>query len=156
MDVTDYLLPTGELSRPTLWHWDLHAPNIFVNDNRVTALIDWQDTWIGPLFLQARHPRLIDYNGEVLLRLPQHYDNLKDEDERARIRTQVEKSIVLWAYETETKKENSILNDIFHIFQGRTRREVVDFSSNTWDGDIIPFRQCLIRVVRYVTPAFTS
>jgi aminoglycoside phosphotransferase (APT) family kinase protein len=56
MDVMEYLLPEGDLSRPTLWHWDIHASNIFVDNNRVTSLIDWQDTWIGPLFLQARQP----------------------------------------------------------------------------------------------------
>lgn len=85
------------------------------------------------------------------MRLPESYDAL-DEDEKLRVRTQVEKSIVLWTYETETKKTNPILRDIMHINQGRTRRDTVDFSANTWDGDIIPFRQCLIRIARYVWP----
>jgi hypothetical protein len=80
MDLIEYLLPEGDLSRPTLWHWDIHAPNIFVDNNRVTSLIDWQDTWIGPLFLQARHPRLVDYNGELMLKLPQNYNALEDEE----------------------------------------------------------------------------
>ncbi|KAF2756096.1 hypothetical protein EJ05DRAFT_502559 [Pseudovirgaria hyperparasitica] len=149
LDVAEYLLPEGDQSRPTLWHWDIHAPNIFAQDGHVTTLIDWQDTWVGPLFLQARHPRLVDYNGEVLLRLPESYETLKDEDEKVRVRTQVEKSIVLWAYEHETKSTNPILHDIFHLHQGRTRRDTVNFSTNTWDGDILPFRQCLIRIARH-------
>jgi hypothetical protein len=150
LDIAEYVLPRGEQSRPALWHWDVHAPNIFVHDGRVSSLIDWQDTWIGPLFLQARHTRLVDYNGELMLKLPEHYETVEHEDEKERIRTQVAKSIILWAYENETKRINPILQDILHIYQGRTRRETVDFASNTWDGDIIPFRQCLIRIARYV------
>jgi hypothetical protein len=136
--------------RPTLWHWDIHAPNIFVQGNRITGLIDWQDTWVGPLFLQARHPRLVDYNGEVVLKLPENYETTTDEDEKLRIRTQVEKSIILWSYEHDTKRINPLLHEVMHVPQGRTRRDTIDFSENTWDGDIIPFRQCLIRVARYV------
>ena len=148
--VADHLLPEKEEHvRPTLWHWDIHAPNIFVDKNKITSLIDWQDVWAGPLFLQARHPRLVDYNGEFLLRFPEHYKALENENEKARIRTQVEKPIVLWAYESDTKKANPVLHEILHIPHGRTRRDTVDFSANTWDRDIIPFRQCLIRVERY-------
>lgn len=152
MDVSEHILPKGDQIRPTLWHWDIHAPNIFVEGDHVTSLIDWQDIWVGPLFLQARHPRLVDYNGELMLKLPERYHALEDEDEKARVRTQVEKSMVLWTYESETKNTNPILHDILHMRQGRTRRDTVDFSANTWDGDIIPFRQCLIRIARYVGP----
>ncbi|KAH7406540.1 kinase-like domain-containing protein [Phaeosphaeria sp. MPI-PUGE-AT-0046c] len=149
LDVAEYLLPRGDQIKPTLWHWDIHAPNIFVHKNHVTSLIDWQDTWVGPLFLQARHPRLVDCNGELMMRLPESYDALEDEDEKLRVRKQVEKSVVLWTYETETKNTNPLLHEILHIVQGRTRRDTVDFSVNTWDGDIIPFRQCLIRIARH-------
>lgn len=152
MDVVEYLLPEGDEIRPALWHWDIHAPNIFVHKDRITSLIDWQDTWVGPLFLQARHPRLVDYNGELMLTLPKSYDALEDE-EKQRIQTQVQQSIVLWTYEMETKKTNPILHDMWHMKRSRTRRDTVDFSANTWDGDIIPFRQCLIRIARYISPA---
>jgi hypothetical protein len=91
-----------------------------------------------------------------VLKLPESYDTLEDEDEKARIRTQVEKSIILWTYETETKETNPILFETMHIAQGRTRGQTVDFAANTWDGDILPFRQCLIRVARYVDPVATT
>jgi len=87
-----------------------------------------------------------------MMRLPGGYDALEDEDEKMRVRTQVEKSIVLRTYETETRNMNPILHDILHINQGRTRRDTVDFSDNTWEEDILPFRQCLIRIARYVGP----
>ncbi|GAB7355411.1 hypothetical protein MBLNU459_g5928t1 [Dothideomycetes sp. NU459] len=150
LSVSPYILPDEErLVRSTIWHWDLHAPNIFVNENGITSIIDWQDVWAGPLFLQARHPKLVDYNGDVTTEFPEDYEDLTDPEEKSRIRKQVEKSIVLWTYESETRDINPDLHDILHIPHGRTRRQTVDYSANTWDGDIMPFRQCLIRVARH-------
>ncbi|KAB8069135.1 hypothetical protein BDV29DRAFT_195102 [Aspergillus leporis] len=103
----------------------------------------------GPLFLLARHPKLICYNGEVLLKLPENYQTIKDADERRRIQEKVEKSLLLWAYETNTEKRNPILNEIFSQAHGRTKSDTVLFSSNTWDDDILPSRECLIRLTRY-------
>ncbi|KAH7370626.1 kinase-like domain-containing protein [Rhexocercosporidium sp. MPI-PUGE-AT-0058] len=146
--IIPYLLPEEKkLSVSTLWHWDLHSANLFVEGNRITSLIDWQDTWAGPLFFQFRHPKLVDYNGEMLLKLPENYERLEG-DEKARTRKQVEKSIVLYTYETETDTKNVLLKEILHMHHGRPRRETVLFAANTWDGDIIPFRQCLIRLER--------
>lgn len=86
-----------------------------------------------------------------MLEFPEHYKSLADLDEKSRIRLQVEKSIVLWTYESETKEVNPDLHEVFHVPHGRTRRETVEFAVDTWDGDIIPFRQCLIRVARFVS-----
>ena len=72
LDISPYILPKdGTMARSTLWHWDLHAPNIFVKDDRITGLIDWQTAWAGPLFLQYRYPKLVRYSGDVMLRLPE-------------------------------------------------------------------------------------
>lgn len=128
--------------------WDTHASNLFVENGKISSIIDWQDSWAGPLFLQARQPQLVDYDGDILLRLPPHYDALEDQDEKSRIRSQVEKSILLWSYERNTKNINHLLHEVFHLPHGRTRRDVVDFSANTWDADIVPFRESLIRIQR--------
>lgn len=106
--------------------------------------------WIGPRFLQARHPRLVDYNGELMLKLPDHYEASEDKDEIERICKQVEKSIILWAYENKTKSTDPFLQDILHIYQGLIRGETVDFAANTSDRDIIPFRQWLSWIAEYV------
>jgi hypothetical protein len=153
LKVSDTLLPTGALAKLTLWHWDIHAPNIFVHEDRVTSLIDWQDVWIGPLFLQARQPHLVRYTGEMLLQLPEKYESLTDQDERAKLRSQVQSSGVAYIYDNETKTANPLLDKVMQLPQWRTRRDTVDFSSNTWDGDIIPSRQCLIWIIRYVCAA---
>ncbi|KAJ2986726.1 hypothetical protein NUW58_g4892 [Xylaria curta] len=147
--VAEYILPNDRpFVKPTLWHWDIHASNLFVEGGEISGIIDWQDSWAGPLFLQARQPQLVDYNGDIMLRLPPHYDTLEDQDERTRIRSQVEKSILLWSYERNTKKVNPLLHEVFHLPHGRTRRDAVDFSANTWDADIVPFRESLIRIQR--------
>jgi hypothetical protein len=57
-----------------------------VEGGRIVSLIDWQNAWAGPLFLQFRHPKLVDYNGEVRLKLPENYESLEEGDEKARIR----------------------------------------------------------------------
>ena len=133
LDIADFMLPKNrEIIRSTIWHWD----------------IDWQDVWAGPLFFQAQYPRLVRYSGEVILKLPEHYDSLTDEEEKARIRTQVERSILQWMYESETKTANPKLYELFNVPQWRTRCDAMEFGANTWDGDILPFRQCLIRIAR--------
>lgn len=139
--MADYLLPSDHnLTKSTLWHWDIHAPNIFVNEDKITSVIDWQDARVGPLFLQARQPRLVDYNGELILKLPESYVSLQDDEEKQGVESKVEESIVLWPYESDTKKANPLLHEIYHLPHERTRRDILDFSANTWDGDIIPFR----------------
>ncbi|KAH7377624.1 kinase-like domain-containing protein [Pyrenochaeta sp. MPI-SDFR-AT-0127] len=85
LDVAEYLLPKEDHSRPTLWHWDMHAPDIFVYESHFTSLIDWKNIWVGPLFLQARRLRLVEYNGELMMRLPKSYDTCEDEDEKLQI-----------------------------------------------------------------------
>ncbi|KAL9597819.1 MAG: hypothetical protein Q9219_004896 [cf. Caloplaca sp. 3 TL-2023] len=148
--VVDYLLSdNAELMKPVIWHWDLRAPNIFVDSDKVTSLIDWQDIWAGPLFFQARHPGLVYYNGEIMLKRPQHYETITDDVEKARIGTQVEKSIVMRSYEAQTKKLNPVLDEIYQFAHRRTWRDTLYFSTNTWDRDIIPFRQCLILLERH-------
>ncbi|OKP10478.1 Altered inheritance of mitochondria protein 9, mitochondrial [Penicillium subrubescens] len=84
------------LTRPTLWHSDLHSSNLFVDDGRIASVIDWQGSWAGPLFLQAQPSPLVDYQDH-----------------------------------------------------GKTRRLPVELAGNTWDDDIVSFREALINVERY-------
>ncbi|KAH9879801.1 hypothetical protein J1614_001825 [Plenodomus biglobosus] len=149
LKVSDILLPKGDFVRPTLWHWDIRIPNIFVKEDSITSLIYWQDTWTGPLSHQARHPRLVRYGGDLVLQLPEGLESMQDEEEKRRIQAWVQKSIVMWSYEKDTKSVNSVLHDVLHIDQAQNRRDTFNFANNTWDEDIIPFRQCLIRVVRH-------
>ena len=67
-----------------MWHGDLHTGNIFVNPEKPTeivSIIDWQSVHLSPLFLQARHPALIEFNGPIpkdfnRIELPENFDKL--------------------------------------------------------------------------------
>jgi len=94
----------------------------------------------------------------MLQQPPDNYKDIQDEEEKARIDAQVEKSVVLRTYETHTRIANPAVHEVFHIPHGLTRRQLITFATNTWDGDIIPSRQSLIRIARFVmssTPFLT-
>ena len=152
LSICPYILPEDKrMTRSTLWHWDMHAPNIFVRNDRITSLIDWQSTWAGPLFLQYRYPKLVDYNGEVMLQLPENYKDM-EKGEKDRVANQVERSLVQYLYEIETQKQNPLLVEVNNVPHRVTRRQTIEFGEDTWDGDILPFRQCLIRIERFAWP----
>lgn len=124
--------------------------NIFVEDNRISSVIDWRDCRIGPQFLQARHPQLVRYSGEMMTDLPEDFETLTDKEEEARIWSQVEKTLVLLTYETHSKHLSALLEQIERVPQMQNRRDTVDMSGSTWESGLIPLRQCLIRVARWV------
>ena len=97
--------------------------------------------------LRACPPRLLDYVGEVMLKLPENFKEL-EADEQDRFSHQVTSSILLYIYETKTAKLNPPLNRVLRLEHGKTLTELVDFAADTWDDDILPFRECLIRVER--------
>jgi Ser/Thr protein kinase RdoA (MazF antagonist) len=44
--VSPYLPPSDpSLDKATLSHWDLHTANLFVEEDQITSVIDWQDCW---------------------------------------------------------------------------------------------------------------
>lgn len=87
--IAPFVVPGEGSDAPTLWHWDLHAWNLFTQDDRITSVIDWQFAWTGPLCLQYQQPKLVDYNGPVMLKLPETFEQIQNDDERNHIRTQV-------------------------------------------------------------------
>jgi len=150
LKVAPYLLDLDDrLTCSNLWHTDLHSSNLFINQDRITSIIDWQGVWAGPLFLQAQPPELLEYQGSVMLKRPENFEELED-DQKARIKRQISKSTLFQLYLMETEKRNPRLAEIFHIDHGKTRRLAVSFAGNTWDDDIVSFREALINVERYV------
>ncbi|KAK5116399.1 hypothetical protein LTR62_007946 [Meristemomyces frigidus] len=147
---SDYLLPRdAELLQSTLWHWDLHASNIFVTEDKITAVIDWQDCWVGPLMLQARRPPLVDFKGKRMLQFPDHYKSLDAGPEKDKIRDTVERSILLFIYESELHGTSPVFGRLSHVPHVSMIKETVLFSANTWDNGIIPFRESLIRIQKH-------
>ncbi|KAF2746697.1 hypothetical protein M011DRAFT_477924 [Sporormia fimetaria CBS 119925] len=90
LKVATQILPKDtSLTKPTLWHPDLHAGNIFVDPaqpTKILNIIDWQAVNISPLFLQARHPALLAFEGPIPedlkpIPLPDNFDNLSPEEQ---------------------------------------------------------------------------
>jgi hypothetical protein len=151
LKVAPYLVSIDkQLTRSTIWHADLHSSNIFVDSNRITAVIDWQGVWAGPLFLQAQPSQLVDYQGSILLKRPDNFDDL-DDARKSQIKQQISRSVLLQLYLIETEERNPILSKVFDLEHGKTRRLPVEFAGDTWDDDIVSFREALINVERYLT-----
>ncbi|EGE04025.1 phosphotransferase enzyme family protein [Trichophyton equinum CBS 127.97] len=156
LSVVSRLLPDDtELVRPALWHPDIHDGNIFIQDGRISSLIDWQSVCIAPLLLQARTPRLIDYHGEIQLRLPEDFKTLPEE-ERDRVRDQVQRSIQVYLYEDRTARVNPLLDRAIRKPHGKTLAQLVSFAGNSWDDHIVPLRDTLIDVERDWLKIFES
>ncbi|KAK3677309.1 hypothetical protein LTR78_002847 [Recurvomyces mirabilis] len=52
-----------------MWHDDLHEENIFVDPHDptvITAIIDWQSTFIAPLFDHTTFPAFLDHEGPTV------------------------------------------------------------------------------------------
>ncbi|KAF7564970.1 aminoglycoside phosphotransferase [Pyrenophora tritici-repentis] len=90
LKVATQILPKdAKLSKPTLWHPDLHGGNIFVDPLEPTkiVIIDWQAVNIAPLFRQARNPALLDFDGPIpeglkQIPLPDGFDDMTEEQQR--------------------------------------------------------------------------
>lgn len=111
---------------------------------RITSVIDWQEAWAGPLVLQGRHPRLVDYQGDIILEPPPNFKDL-ELNEKARLKRQIASSIILYLYEQQTAKLNPHLNRVLRLKLGRVRCEPISFVGDTWDDDILPLRESLIK-----------
>ncbi|OJJ51154.1 hypothetical protein ASPZODRAFT_327067 [Penicilliopsis zonata CBS 506.65] len=138
----------SSLIRSILWHADLHSSNIFVDDSHVTAVIDWQGLWAGPLFLQAQPSPLVDYQGSILLKRPDNFNSL-DPAEQSQVKRKIFKSTLFQLYLMESERRNPDLARAFHLDHGKTRRLPIELAGNTWDDDIVSFRAALINVERY-------
>ena len=91
MEVAPRILPDNpDLSKAVLWHSNLHTNNIFVDldqPTKILNMIDWQAANVSPLFLQARHPSLIDFEGPISegfdpILLPDNFDQLSKEGQQ--------------------------------------------------------------------------
>ncbi|KAJ5284136.1 phosphotransferase enzyme family protein [Penicillium chrysogenum] len=65
--IVDALIPKDTaITRPCLWHNDLHDDNVFVDPNnpeKITGIIDWQSCHISPLFNHNPDPAFLDWGG---------------------------------------------------------------------------------------------
>lgn len=111
--VLPYILPSQELVRPVLLHHDLHADNIFVDEEdptKVSSIIVWQALYASPLFLQARFPAIFDSDdwGAVNFELPKDFDTLS-QSEKQQAKERFNRLRLKKFYELATRKFNPLL-----------------------------------------------
>lgn len=113
--VAGYLKPADPiLSKPVLWHTDLHWDIIFVDENDpkiITAIIDWQAVHVAPLFAQARHPTFLEFDGEIpdtfdaeAITLPDNFERLSETEQQTA--KKLRNAQILWKlYEVELVRQ---------------------------------------------------
>jgi hypothetical protein len=120
-----------------MWHSDLHTDNIFVhpeNPTKIASIIDWQSTHLSPLFLQARHPALIQFDGPIptgfnRIELPENFDELTPEQQKdAKVLISAQSLHKL--YEIELRQQKA---DIFCALQ---YHETLPCNLNTFAGSL--------------------
>jgi len=129
-----YLLPMEkELHRPTLWHPDLHAGNIFIEKNQIVGIIDWQASTIIPLFLACRIPKFLRMNGPLLCDLPPATDLTAREKEENLARYQLTQLQRAYITKLRALNEKSFraLSDSYAL----DRQRLIDFAGSTWEDD---------------------
>lgn len=117
--VLDMLLPTNAaISTPYLWHNDLHAENIFVDEaepTTITGIIDWQSARIAPLYEHTLIPGILDYDGPEIEsleqpELPTNYAELSEEEQAEQVKLQFSKARVV-AYRRLVKRKSPEIHD---------------------------------------------
>lgn len=135
-----------------MWHPDFHAGNIYIDDQgQISSIIDWQGAWTAPVFIGANPPLLLDYGIDMLMNLPDNFEEL-DEDKKAELRHQVSQSILIHSYERLTAKANPLMHKMMRHPHGKTLKQLEAFAGGTWDNCLYPLQECLIQVQKWVNP----
>ncbi|KZF20427.1 kinase-like protein [Xylona heveae TC161] len=140
------------LSRPALWHRDLHSGNIFVAPSgKITGIIDWQGTVALPLFLQARIPQFLAVeSGSLLLELPDGFDSMT-EPEKKRIWNNYRQSMLQQYYLSSLP---DVAPEVSQILEGdpfasiRQLVTILGGGSFSRETDVLVLRELLIHIQR--------
>ena len=132
LEVMSYLVPSHEgLNRSVLWHPDLHSGNIFVEQNRIVSIIDWQGCSSLPIFYACRIPKFLKINGPFLFDLPPAAGLTSEEKEDNLRRYQLTQLQGFYI-----SKFREIDDDVFSALSfphALTRQQLIDFAGYTWD-----------------------
>lgn len=155
MRIANRLVPEeASLSRPTLRHPDLNPNNIFISDEAdIVGLIDWQHSKILPLFLQAGIPAHFQNYGDPVsedLAQPQLPDNLDDldEDDRGKELELYRRRHLHFYYVGATAKKNDQHFQALMHPAGLFRRKIFQHAGEPWEGNNIPLKADLVRVMQ--------
>ncbi|KAL2782854.1 hypothetical protein BJX66DRAFT_330982 [Aspergillus keveii] len=126
--------PFQRLSRPTLWHGDLHLGNIFVSREDPTMIVgitDWQ-------FVST-------YKfGLVKPELPSNFEEM-DEDKKVYAESERGQALLSKCYEVALAKAHP------EAYSALTKvdpavRDLFSLTENTWKDGVVPLRDSLIQI----------
>ncbi|OAX77680.1 hypothetical protein ACJ72_08018 [Emergomyces africanus] len=134
LKIIPLVLPSNVgLYRPTIWHPDLHSGNIFIKNQKIVSIIDWQGCMSLPLFMNCKLPKFLRINGPLLFDLPPATGLTAEEKKETLLRyehTQLQRFYI-----------SKFKNLDPHIFQAISyphaiiRQQLIDFAGSTWEDD---------------------
>lgn len=144
---TDFVTSINpELVRPTLWHMDLCTSNIFVQKNKITAVIDWEGSGTLPLMFAAQRPALLMPPPDVLHEMPnpEQFASLPDGPEKTRMAKSFEWKYLRYAYDTALLRTNPVFEQLEQIPILLTLQQLILQSNETWTTGAMAFRDYLL------------
>lgn len=148
---------------PTLRHPDLTLNNILLEpgSKKIASIIDWQDSIIFPLFMQAGYPAFCEHDLSKAQRLqvPSLPDNFSDMSSEERMEAKLvfrSKEANLY-YTAATGLYNGKHWSALKIPHLGMRQYLHQQTGYPWDGDVINLRAALVRITTpHVWNAITS
>ncbi|KAH8732353.1 phosphotransferase family protein [Phaeosphaeriaceae sp. PMI808] len=142
LKIAPHIVPERkDLNQPTIRHPDLSPNNVFVSETGdITGIIDWQQSAILPIFLQAKIPKHFqnygDEDSENLLppKLPENFDSLT-ESEKDREAELYRRRQLHYFYVGFTNRNNE---PHFHAMGTHAlvvRNRIYDVAGRPWEGD---------------------
>lgn len=128
-----------------LHHEDIYYGNLFVEGNKITSVIDWQASWVGPLQLQARNPPMLDVPKVQRVEIPDDFAEYSLQD-RAGIKLEVEKTLLLRTYSYQMEKEIPSFHRAMKLDKSKLLTKGLLFANDTWEGGVLPLRGTLVKM----------
>ncbi|KAK2760891.1 hypothetical protein FQN54_002131 [Arachnomyces sp. PD_36] len=134
LKVLPHVIPRDRnLYRSTIWHTDLHSGNIFVEQNKIVSIIDWQGCTSLPLFLNCKMPKFLKFNAPPLFDLPPAA-NLTTEEKRETL-TRYQLTQLQTFYISKFKSLDSSILQALSYPHAIIRQQLIDFAGSTWEDE---------------------
>jgi hypothetical protein len=148
------LVPPITREGSTIRHPDFSPNNIFISDSGdIIGIIDWQNTTVIPLFLQAKIPKHFQNYGDDdsekfrRPRLPEDFDALSDSDKEHEMELYRRRQ-VLYSYVGFTSRYNKAHFNAMGKYNLVLRNQLYDTAGRPWEGDNTSLQAQLITTLK--------
>lgn len=148
-----FLAPTDSaLSTPTLRHPDFSLATILLvpGSSRIASIIDWQDAFIFPLFMQAGYPAFCehDYSQTQSLeipKLPENFPTLSIEEQiQAKTKFRLDEANLYYTAATGVYNDEHM--KALRLPYRSMRQYLIQQTGYPWDADVINLRAALVGI----------